>query len=290
MLSIRKSPEQNALNASARDWNDFSGRTVLITGGTKGIGLGIALAFAKRGAHLTLTQKWGSADANELNALFAAQGAAAPDIVDADVAHDEDAEAVLQQIRTKHERLDVFISNVAFAPVVRSFDEYTRRGLASAIDHSTWPVAAYTRLTHKIFGAYPRYVIALSSEGADFYHMNYDIVAASKAALEALCRYMNQRLRDHGSRVNVVRTRYTSTDSLRAVFGDEFEPFANKHSPGIFTAPDEVGEAVVGLCSGLMDGVGGQVVTVDHGASVFENFSRLFNERERHPMKPRKSV
>ena len=34
----------------------------------------------------------------------------------------------------------------------------------------------------------------MSSEGADFYHVNYDIVAATKAMLEVLCKYMNQRL------------------------------------------------------------------------------------------------
>jgi enoyl-[acyl-carrier-protein] reductase (NADH) len=116
--------------------------------------------------------------------------------------------------------------------------------------------------------------------------MHYDIIAASKAALEAMCRYLHQRLREHDSRVNVVRTRFTDTDSLRAITGDAFVPFVEKHSPGTFTTPDEVGESIVGLCSGLMDAVGGQVITVDHGASIFENFSRLFNERERNPIKP----
>jgi NAD(P)-dependent dehydrogenase (short-subunit alcohol dehydrogenase family) len=259
---------------------------VLITGGTKGIGLGIALSFASRGASVFLTQKWGSADPDELRALFRSHNAVEPEIMDADVAHDEDAQPVIEAIRDRHGHLDVLISNVAFAPVIHGLDEYTRRGLMSAIDHSTWPIVAYTRAAREICGRYPRYVIGLSSEGADTYHMHYDIIAASKAALEAMCRYLHQRLREHDSRVNVVRTRFTDTDSLRAITGDEFVPFVEKHSPGTFTTPNEVGESVVGLCSGLMDAVGGQIITVDHGASIFENFSRLFNERERNPIKP----
>jgi NAD(P)-dependent dehydrogenase (short-subunit alcohol dehydrogenase family) len=273
--------------SSTPSWNDFRGRAILVTGGTKGIGLGIGLAFGKRGAQVTLTQKWGSADVESIRSVFLANHAPEPQIADADVAHDDDAREVLEKIRKVHSRLDVLVSNVAFAPVVHSIDEYTRRGLASAIEHSTWPIVSYCRLAREVFGSYPPYVIALSSAGAETYHVNYDMVAASKAALEALCRYMNQRLRAHGSRVNVVRTRFTSTDSLRATFGDEFEQFVEARAPGSFTTPAEIGDAIVGLCSGLMDAVGGQVITVDKGASVFENFSRLFSEREVHPLKPR---
>lgn len=260
--------------------NDLRGKAVLITGGTMGIGLATGIAFAQRGAEVTLTHKWGTADEDEVRAKFREADAREPRIVEADVGRDEDTIALLEDIRKRHERVEAFISNVSVALVVNSLQDYEKRSLHRSIDYSAWPMFAYAQHIERIFGRWPRYIIGLSSGGPDAFYKNYDFVAASKAVMETLCRYMSYRLSGDDVRVNVVRSRLVRTESLRATFGRDFEAFAERFNmQRQFISCEEVAGAILALSSGLMDGMSGQVLMVDRGTSFFDNLMRLYEER-----------
>lgn len=249
-------------------------KTVLVTGGTMGIGLASGLAFAAQGAHCILTYRWGSADEAEIRAQFAALSVHEPLIIEADVSHDEDTVRLMEEIRRRHDHLDVLVSNVAVAQAIQRMEDYEKRVLFKSLDYSAWPLFAYLRQAHQEFGRYPRYAIGISSVGSDNYLRNYDFVGACKAVLETLARYAATKL--PGTNVNIVRPGFARTDSLRQVFGPEFEPFGNRcgldpHA----TLPGEVAKTIVALCSGLLDGMNGQVLTVDQGFTFADTFSRI---------------
>jgi NAD(P)-dependent dehydrogenase (short-subunit alcohol dehydrogenase family) len=260
---------------------DFQDKAVLITGGTMGIGLATGLAFGRRGARCVLTYRWGTADENAVRCAFAEAGAPRPMIVQADVANDEDTASLLASIKREHDAVEAFISNVSVGLVVKDFEDYEKRALFKSIEYSTWPLVEYTRQIKAVFGHYPRYVVGLSSGGPDAFYKNYDFVAASKAVLETLCRYLNYRLFDEDIRINVVRSRLVRTESLRATFGPDFEQFAERFNmKRQFITCEEVANTIVALCSGLMDGVSGQIIMVDRGTSFFDNLMRLYQERD----------
>lgn len=260
--------------------NDLRGKAVLITGGTMGIGLATGLAFARQGARCTLTYKWGSADLDGVFAKFRDEDLPEPDIIEADVIHKEDTDALLQHLRQRHDHIEAFISNVSFGEVVRDLASYKLESLGRTIEYSAWPMVEYPRRIKHIFGRYPRYIVGLSSGGPDHFYKNYDFIAASKAVMETLCRYMNYRLFDEDVRINVVRSRLVRTESLRLTFGSDFEEFAERFNmKRQFIQCEEVANAILGLCSGLMDGVSGQVLMVDRGTTFFDNLMRLYEER-----------
>jgi enoyl-[acyl-carrier-protein] reductase (NADH) len=257
--------------------NDLTGKAVLITGGTKGIGLATGLAFAAQGAVVTLTNKWGSADEDEIRAKFEALGASAPCILTADARSEEDTDALLAEIRARHDAIEVLVSGVSFAQVVASFDDYSRRSFVQSMEYSVWPLVDYLQKIKTVFGRLPRYVIALSSHGPDRMIINYDVVAACKSALETIGRYLAYRLGADDVRLNVVRAGYTATESFAATTGTDCAPFIARYDPDQLISPEESAKVVLALASGMMDGVTGQVITVDRGTGFSDNLMGFYN-------------
>jgi NAD(P)-dependent dehydrogenase (short-subunit alcohol dehydrogenase family) len=247
---------------------DLSGGIVIVTGGTRGLGKAFGLELARAGATVVLTHRWGSADEEELRAEFAAEGLPAPRIVESDVSDPDAARALMREVALQDGRLLAIVSNVAFAGVVSDITGLVRSSLELSLRYSTWPVLEYAHAAREVLGYYPRYMLAISTDGGDTCHPNYDMVGIAKAALEALCRYLAVRLRGDGVRVNVIRCGGLDTSSSRVTFGDAIIDSDLVRDSGLLIDARGVARACVGLLSGLMDSVTGQVITVDEGTSL----------------------
>ena len=259
--------------------NDLSGKFVLITGGTRGIGLSTALAFGKQGAICTLTHKWGSADEDNIKAQFHDVGAPEPFIVEADAREDEDTESLLRELHERCDRIEVFVSGVAFAQIVSGIEDFSKRSFLQSVEYTAWPTIGYLQKINQIFGNYPRYVVGLSSDGPDRFHLNYDIVAACKSMLETLCRYIAFRFVDEDVRFNVVRAGFVRTNSLDSTMGEDFLEFLDRFNPDFFVDAEQVATTILALCSGLMDGLNGQIIKVDRGASFCDNLMGIYDQK-----------
>lgn len=248
-------------------------KTVLITGGTKGLGKATAIAFAKAGARVFVTHKWGSVDEAEFNKAF--QGCTPATMLQADVGDEDDALEVMRTIKQDLGKLDIFISNVAFSKVVNDIGGLKASSLELSFQYSVYPLLTWTKAAYEVFSSYPRYVLGISSDGGIVCHPGYDAAGCSKGLLETLCRYLSARLREHNTLVNVVRPGYMDTDSSRATFGADMIDALGAQIPDLFIGTEDVASVCLALCSGLMDGVNGQVITVDHGVSNMSVISQL---------------
>lgn len=261
---------------------DHSNSVVLVTGGTRGIGLATALAFARHGARTILTYRWGTAEDEQVIQAFRDVGGPDPWIVEADVASKEATHDLAARIAERYGNIDVFVSNASMALLIKSLDDYSERGLYQSFKASAWPTFEYLLALRKHTTRFPRHVVIMSSDGPDRYTNAYDFVAASKAVLETLMKYVQFRVKDEPVNINVLRSRAVRTESFDSTFGGEFYGFLRRLvDDEWFMTSEEVANAALALCSGFFDGVRGQVITIDRGATFGDGISHLYTERER---------
>ncbi len=257
---------------------DLSDNVALITGGTRGIGLASAKALGAAGARCVLTYRWGSADPDEIYEAFDELDAPRPILEMADVSNGDDTRELMERIDDDFDGVDIFVSNVAFAAKTPDLESYAKRSLFTSLEYSAWPLVDYVRTMGEVFDRYPGHVVAISSDGVDRSYPGYDFVAASKSILEVLTRYLGSQLGEHDCRVNAIRFGMVPTESFEAMFGEEVWDFFEEE--GIdgdeLLSPDDCGRAVLALCSGLLDAMQSEIVTVDRAMAFEDNMMQRY--------------
>ena len=240
----------------------FAGASVLVTGGSRGIGRAIALRFAELGATRVAigylrSDAAAEATAEELRALGAEAILVRGNVSSA---------RVLEEVGLLGP-LDVFVHNAATGVI--------RPALETDDRHWDWTLAANARallaLTRVVA---PRMlpgasIIGISSLGAQRVLENYSLVGTSKAALEALVRYLAVELAPLGIRVNAVSGGVVETGALDH-FPNRAEMLrAGADNPaGRLVQPADLAEAVTFLCSSGAEMIRGQTLIVDGGFSL----------------------
>jgi enoyl-[acyl-carrier protein] reductase III len=234
---------------------------VFVSGGSRGIGRAIALRFARDGAKRVAIGYFRSDGAAEQTAEDLRALGAEPTLVRGNIGSDR----VLEEVAALGP-LDVLVHNAASGVSVPAL-EATQK-------HWDWTVntnaRALLQLAQVAAPSMPEgsSIVAISSLGAQRVLDNYTLVGTSKAALEALVRYLAVELAPR-IRVNAVSGGVVDTDALEHFPNREEMLAAGAANPvGRMVTPDDIASAVAFLCSAEADMVRGQTLIVDGGFSL----------------------
>ncbi|MBC7519825.1 MAG: SDR family oxidoreductase [Sandarakinorhabdus sp.] len=240
---------------------------ILVTGGTKGIGLAIARRFAKPGTDVFLNYRADAAAAEQARAEIEAMGARCH-LIQGDAGTPAGASAVLAAVAARTDRLDQLV-HCAVKVIPEPLLSIDLVALTEAINLNGTALVYLVQAARPLFRSGST-VFFLSSRGSRTAIPSYAAVGAGKSLAESLVRYLALELAPLGVRANCVAPGAVDTEALRQVYGDRTDEImrqsAATNPSGRNVVDDDYCSLVEYLASPSAAMIQGQVIFVTGGS------------------------
>lgn len=242
----------------------FDGKVVIVTGGTSGIGLATAKAFADEGAFVFITGRRQDA----LDAAVTRIGGKVTG-VRGDMGHLEDIDRLYDAVQQKHGQIDVVFANAgggAFAPLGAITEEHYQSTFDSNVKGVLFTVQKALPLLRD--GAS---IVLTASNVSAAGTPGLSVYSATKAAVRSFARNWMLDLKDRHIRVNAVSPGVTDTAGLNHLFGGGEQAegtksyLASQIPSGRVAQPEEIARTVLFLASDQASFINGIELYVDGG-------------------------
>ena len=262
--------------------NFLNGKVALVTGSSRGIGRGIALALAEAGADVIVHYARKTSMAQSVVDEIRAMGRRAI-AVKANFSEKEKIDTMVEHIQDIFGGVDIFVANAAtggFRPIMETSDkhwDWTMDVNARSILHCVQRFAPY--MEGRGWGR----IITVTSLGAVRAVPNYSAVGLSKSVVESLTRYLAIELAPLGILVNAISPGLVETDALSNMNVDvssTLEHVRRRNPTRRLVTPQDIGKVATFLCSDGAEMIVGQTLYVDGGFSILTDY---FPELE-HPL------
>ena len=255
------------MSATGNNLFSLSDKTILITGGTRGIGQAVSLRFARAGARVIANYLRNEGAAEQLKAI-ASEEHLAVTLCRADLTSERGLEQLDRSLQEYGSHLSGMV-HCAATGIHRPIEELTER-------HFDWTfnlnVRAFFKLVKLLTARFSKgsSIVAVSSWGASRALPFYSLVGASKGALESLARHLAVELAPRGIRVNILTAGAVLTDAWKAMPNSEAriaETLLRTPAGRLVTA-EEVAYGAQFLCSDAAAGIMGHTLVVDGGFGI----------------------